>query len=229
MQTSLRLVLFFAFAASLRAAIGVNTTYEQVIAEKGPPAGKMQAGDSMVLRYADATIKLRGGRVVSIDAVKNAPPAPAPGAPADSAPARAEPAPAAPAVRSAATHASGKATWTTDYRAALATAKEQKRHVFLFFTGSDWCGWCMRLQKEILSTPDFAKYASEKLVLVEIDFPKGKPLSPDAKSQNNALAQRYRVQGFPTVIVLNGDGRQIAELGYQEGGPGPFVKKLKAL
>jgi thiol-disulfide isomerase/thioredoxin len=218
MHTPLRLVLFFAFAVSLRAAIGVNTTYEQVIAEKGPPAGKMQAGENMVLRYPDATIKLKGGRVVSIDAPNNS-------ASAAKSPPAAESAPAP----AGAARAGGKATWTTDYTAALATAKEQKRHVFLFFTGSDWCGWCMRLQKEILSTSDFAKYASEKLVLVEIDFPKKNPLSSKAQSQNNALAQRYGVQGFPTVIVLDASGKRVGELGYQEGGPGPFVKALKAL
>jgi thiol-disulfide isomerase/thioredoxin len=226
MHIPLRLVFFLSLALSLRAAIGVDTTYEQVIAEKGPPSGKMQAGENMVLRYADVTIRLRAGRVISIEAAKGASHAAGP----SNAPEIAPPKPESPApVKAEPARTAEKGAWTTNYRAALAEAKEQKRHVFLFFTGSDWCGWCMRLNKEILSTPDFARYASEKLVLVEVDFPKGKPQSAEVKSQNAALAQRYRVQGFPTVIVLDGNGRQVGELGYQEGGPGPFVKKLKAL
>jgi thiol-disulfide isomerase/thioredoxin len=228
MHLPFRLVFFLASALSLHATIGVDTTYEQVLAEKGPPSGKMQAGDNMVLRYPDATIRLRGGRVISVEAAKGASHAASPSsAPApDTAPAKPEsPAP----TKTEPARTAEKGAWTTNYRAALAEAREQKRHVFLFFTGSDWCGWCMRLNKEILSTSDFARYASEKLVLVEIDFPKGKPQSADVKSQNAALAQRFRVQGFPTVIVLDGNGRQLGELGYQEGGPGPFVKKLKAL
>jgi thiol-disulfide isomerase/thioredoxin len=225
MHTPLRLVFFLASALSLHATVGVDTTYEQVIAEKGPPSGKMQAGENMVLRYPDATIRLRAGRVISVEAAKGAPQAASPSSAPEAPPPKPESAPANPAPARTAE----KGTWTTNYRAALAEAKEQKRHVFLFFTGSDWCGWCMRLNKEILSTPDFARYASEKLVLVEVDFPKGKSQSAEVKSQNAALAQRYRVQGFPTVIVLDGNGRQVGELGYQEGGPGPFVKKLKAL
>ena len=209
----------FTFALSLRAAIGVDSTYDQVIAEKGPPSGKMQAGDNMVLRYPDATIRLRSGRVVSVEAAKNAPPAPSqPAAP-----------PAASKTMAAAKPAPGKAAWRTDYQAALADAKEQNRRVFLFFTGSDWCIWCKRLNAEILATPEFKAYAAENLVLVELDFPKGRAQPADVAAQNNSLAQKYRVRGFPTVVVLDSAGKFVNELGYQEGGPGPFLKQLKAL
>lgn len=116
--------------------------------------------------------------------------------------------------------------WETDYAAALKQAKAENRHVFLFFTGSDWCGWCKRLNKEILSTPEFAQYSKEKLILVELDFPKKRKLAANVKSQNAMLAGKYKIEGYPTIIILDSSGSKIGELGYQEGGPGPFIASL---
>lgn len=126
-------------------------------------------------------------------------------------------------------HAKESLTWTTDYPKALAQAKAEQRHVFLFFTGSDWCVWCKRLNAEILSTPEFAKYAAEKLVLVELDFPRSKELPPALKAQNEKLAEKFSIEGYPTVIVLDSDGKTAGQLGYQEGGPGPFIEALSKL
>lgn len=120
-------------------------------------------------------------------------------------------------------------SWTTDHAAALSEAKAENRKVFLFFTGSDWCGWCKRLNREILSTPEFSQFASENLVLVELDFPRGKTQSAELKAQNTKLAQKYQIRGYPTVVVLDGAGRKVGELGYQEGGPGPFIAALKKM
>jgi thioredoxin-related protein len=117
-------------------------------------------------------------------------------------------------------------TWQTDYAAALIQAKTENRQVFLFFTGSDWCSWCKRLNKEILSTPEFARYSKEKLILVEVDFPKKRQQSATLKAQNAKLAKRYKIEGYPTVIILNSAGTKIDELGYQEGGPAPFISRL---
>jgi len=116
--------------------------------------------------------------------------------------------------------------WTTDYKAALEQAKADDRRVFLFFTGSDWCSWCKRLNKEILSTPEFQKFAGDKLVLVELDFPKAKSQSGAVKSQNAKLAQQFKIEGYPTVIVLDSTGKKVGELGYQQGGPGPFIEAI---
>ena len=138
-------------------------------------------------------------------------------------------APAPEPTRPAAAPSPATSRWTTDYAAAVSKAKESKRNVCVFFTGSDWCGWCVKLKSEVLAKPEFERYASENLVLVELDFPKGKPQSAEVKAQNNQLAQQYRVRGFPTVIVLNSAGKQIAQLGYQEGGPGPVIAALKKL
>jgi thioredoxin-related protein len=117
----------------------------------------------------------------------------------------------------------------TDFAAARDQAKAQGRHVFLFFTGSDWCGWCQRLNQEILSTPEFAQYAGEHLILVELDFPRGKPQSQALVAQNARLQQQYRIRGYPTVIVLDSSGRAVGHLGYQEGGPGPFLEALSRM
>lgn len=228
MRPLIRIMPLLVLTLSLRAAIVLDSTYEQVIAEKGQPTGKMQAGDNLVLRYPDVTIRLKAGRVIGVEAGKGQPaprvaavaPPPAPAAPT--------PAPVVATQEAGATGAK-KATWGTDYNAALTAAKGQNRRVFLFFTGSDWCGWCMRLQKEILTTPEFASYASENLVLVELDFPQKKRLPAPMKSQNETLARKYGIEGFPTVIVLDGSGRKVGQLGYQEGGPAPFVKALKSL
>ncbi len=120
-------------------------------------------------------------------------------------------------------------TWTDDYAAAKVAARDGDRAVFLFFTGSDWCGWCKKLDREILSTPEFAAFAGQNLVLVKIDFPHYTPLPPVQANKNRALAENYQVEGFPTVIVLAKDGRVAGRLGYMEGGPAAFLQQMKSL
>jgi len=118
--------------------------------------------------------------------------------------------------------------WLTDLPKALAKAKDEKKLVLLDFTGSDWCGWCIKFNKEVLATPEFKQYANKNLVLVELDFPRRKALSPELKKANEALKDKYRVDGFPTFVVLNGDGREVGrQVGYSEGGPKAFVAKLE--
>jgi thioredoxin-related protein len=119
------------------------------------------------------------------------------------------------------------AQWTTDYAAGLASARQQNRAVFLFFTGSDWCGWCQKLDAEVLSTPEFGTFANENLVLVKIDFPRRSPLPAAQAAQNDALAQQFNIQGFPTVLILNGGGKILGQTGYIPGGPAAFIQQLR--
>ena len=119
--------------------------------------------------------------------------------------------------------------WLTDLPKAQAKAKEEKKLVMLDFTGSDWCGWCIKLNKEVFSKPEFAEYASKNLVLVEVDFPRTKKLSAELKKANAALQEKYKIQGYPTIIVLNSDGKKVGELGYEPGGPKPFIAGLEKL
>ena len=117
--------------------------------------------------------------------------------------------------------------WMTDLPKAQAKAKEEKRMVLLDFTGSDWCSWCIKLHNEVFSKPEFAEYARKNLVLVEVDFPRKKKLSAEQKKANDALQQKYRIDGYPTIIVLNGEGKKIGELGYMPGGPKAFLAELE--
>jgi thioredoxin-related protein len=120
-------------------------------------------------------------------------------------------------------------TWETDFEAAKAKAKASGKPMLLDFTGSDWCGWCIRLDKEVFSRPEFAAFASKALVLVELDFPRGKSQPEAVKKQNEALAKQYGVQGFPTIVLLSPEGKLLAETGYQRGGAAKYVAHLKEL
>ena len=122
-----------------------------------------------------------------------------------------------------------KPGWSTSYEQGQQEAKANNKLVLLDFTGSDWCGWCVLLDREVFSKPQFKEYASKNLVLIEVDFPKRKTLSDALKKQNLVLARRYQVQGFPTIIVLNGDGQVVGELGYVKGGPTAFIAELERL
>lgn len=128
-----------------------------------------------------------------------------------------------------ATSARAELNWLTDPKVAQAEAKQANKLVMLDFTGSDWCGWCIRLRKEVFSKPEFQEYANKNLVLVEIDFPKGKAQARELAQQNMQLASRYSVQGFPTLIVLDANGKKVGELGYVEGGPTAFIGELEKL
>ena len=119
--------------------------------------------------------------------------------------------------------------WTTDAAKAQEKAKTEKKLVLMDFTGSDWCGWCIKLNKEVFSQQAFTDYAKKNLVLVEVDFPRKKTIDAGQKKANEALAKKYKIKGFPTIIVLNGEGKQVGELGYMEGGPKAFIAELEKL
>jgi len=117
--------------------------------------------------------------------------------------------------------------WLTDYVKALAQAKTENKPVLIDFTGSDWCGWCMKLDREVFSVQDFKSYAAQKLVLLKIDFPRRKTLPASETAQNQKLSRQFNIQGFPTVVVLKPDGTQAGELGYMPGGPKAFISALE--
>src|SRR5439155_1188246 len=118
--------------------------------------------------------------------------------------------------------------WLTDLPKAQAQAKKENKLVMLDFTGSDWCGWCIKLNKEVFSKSEFADYAKKNLVLVEVDFPHGKKQTEEQKKANQKLFEKYKIEGYPTIIVLNGEGTQVGELGYMSN-PTPFIEELDKL
>jgi len=122
-----------------------------------------------------------------------------------------------------------KSGWSEDYTQSLAQGKAEKKLVLLDFTGSDWCVWCKKLDKEVFSTPEFQDYAKEHLVLMEVDFPQQKAQEGKIKAQNDKLQAKFNIEGYPTVIVLNSEGKPVGKLGYMEGGPKAFIAALEQL
>jgi len=129
------------------------------------------------------------------------------------------------ALTSAATFA--KTGWVDDFDKGLAKAKAEKKVAVVDFTGSDWCGWCIKLDKEIFSKKEFKDYAKDKLVLVEVDFPQSKPLPKKKQERHDQLQKEHKVEGFPTVLVFDSEGKEIGRLGYVEGGPSAFIAELE--
>lgn len=121
-----------------------------------------------------------------------------------------------------------QAEWSENYDDAIAQAKKEDKLVLVNFTGSDWCGWCIKLDKEVFSQEDFKKYADENLVLLKLDFPRNVPQEKEVVAQNEKLAKQYGIRGFPTIVMLNGKEKEVGRLGYVEGGPSAFIKKLES-
>jgi protein disulfide-isomerase len=118
-------------------------------------------------------------------------------------------------------------SWLTSVPDAKAKAEKENKLVLLDFTGSDWCGWCMKLHAETFSKSEFADYAKKNLVLVEVDFPNNKPQSDELKAANKALAEKYKVTGYPTLVVMKPDGTVVwKQNGYLQGGPSAMIAKL---
>lgn len=125
--------------------------------------------------------------------------------------------------------------WYTDIARAAEVSNATNKPIFAFFTGSDWCVWCKRLQMNVFAKKDFIRWANQNVVLVELDFPRGKQLSPELQQQNNSLQQTFQVQGYPTVWMFfmsrqeSGSGYNInalGSLGYP-GGAEPGKEELK--
>jgi len=121
-----------------------------------------------------------------------------------------------------------ESTWLTDLPRAQAQAKSENKIVLMDFTGSDWCPWCIKFDKEVLDTPEFQEYAAKNVVLVKLDFPHKLVQGDDLKKANAALKTQYDVHGFPTLLVLDKDGKEIGrQVGYSKGGPQAFITKLE--
>jgi len=203
-------------AATSAFAVAIGDPYEKVVAEKGTPLGIVGAGTIRILTYRDAIIKMKGDAVDSIRAADKSPtivvnPAPA-------AVAKPRPAPY-----------DGPAVWETDFGTALEQARARQCHVLILYTGSDWCPWCKRMEAEVYSQPEFAKYSHGKFVLLKLDYLRHTPQSDATKAQNAEMLQRYNVHGYPYALVVDMNGNAIARIeGYQEGGPAHFIQMIQA-
>jgi protein disulfide-isomerase len=127
------------------------------------------------------------------------------------------------------TAADAKPDWKTDLAKAQEQAKKEKKLILLDFTGSDWCGWCIKLNHDTFSKQEWSAYAKTNLVLVEVDFPRGKEQSDSLKKANEALQKKYKVEGFPTIIVIKPDGKAVwSNEGYLGGGPKAMIDAIES-
>jgi len=122
-------------------------------------------------------------------------------------------------------------TWLNDFEQAKTLAQERHKLILLNFSGSDWCGPCIKMKREIFETPEFQSYADENLVLVRADFPRQKKNRLDAKQQehNGKLAEQYNPTGkFPLTLLMTAEGKVIQEWnGYSNGSVTEFVDQLR--
>ncbi|MFZ0454810.1 MAG: thioredoxin fold domain-containing protein [Ignavibacteriaceae bacterium] len=119
--------------------------------------------------------------------------------------------------------------WNNNLEKAVDIAKKQDKAILINFSGSDWCKWCKKLDSEVFSQNEFINYAKKNLVLVKIDFPQYTQQDPAVQSYNKEVAQMFKVQGFPTVVVIDKNQKLAAYTGYQEGGAGNYVQYLKSV
>jgi thioredoxin-related protein len=128
------------------------------------------------------------------------------------------------------TSIAGGEGWTSDFEAAKKQAAESKKDLLIDFTGSDWCGWCIKLVDEVFKHDAFKTGVKDTFVLVEIDFPKDKTkVTDEVRAQNEKLQELYGIEGFPTILLTDSEGRPYATTGYQKGGPEKYVEHLNEL
>jgi protein disulfide-isomerase len=114
-----------------------------------------------------------------------------------------------------------------DVTAAAAQARETGRMLLMNFSGSDWCGWCIKLDNEILSQPAFQAYAEQNVVSVMLDFPRRTRQEPAVKEQNERMMRHFGVRGFPTLLLFSPEGELMARLGYEPGGPEALIRSIE--
>ena len=124
--------------------------------------------------------------------------------------------------------ASERVSWLTDLDEGIKVAKAEKKAILVDFTGSDWCGWCIRLKKEVFDQKEFA-VATKDFVLVELDYPQKKKQPAEEKAKNKALAEKFGIEGFPTILLLDSNGVPFAQTGYEAGGPVKYLAHLADL
>ena len=120
--------------------------------------------------------------------------------------------------------------WMTDLPKAQSKAKAEKKMVLMDFNGSDWCPPCKALRKNVLSTPEFMEYAKKNLVLVDVDFPRHTEQTEELKKANEALSEKFGIEGFPTIVVLSSDGKELKKtVGYSGKTTKEFISELEKL
>lgn len=116
--------------------------------------------------------------------------------------------------------------WSTNYYQALQKSQATNKPILLLFTGSDWCPYCIKLDREVFEKPEFSKLAGDKFIFVLLDQPKRQSQPAELSATITQLQQKYHITGLPTVVLIDSSERVISELGYQAGGPTAYAKTL---
>jgi protein disulfide-isomerase len=119
--------------------------------------------------------------------------------------------------------------WKTDFKKASSAAKASGKYIMLDFSGSDWCGWCIKLENEVFSQEAFKDFAEKNLICVLVDFPRNKKQTGEQKQQNRDLATKYGIRGYPTIIILGPDREPVGKTGYLQGGSKNYAQHLNEI
>jgi len=121
---------------------------------------------------------------------------------------------------------SGTFKWYTNFDEASMVASQSRRPMVLYFTGSDWCGWCKKMDQEVFASSEFQNAVGGKYIFVKLDFPMNSKLPESEMRQNAQLKQRYGVTGYPTLVLIDSEGSFIGETGYRSGGGRSYAEWL---
>jgi len=127
-----------------------------------------------------------------------------------------------------------EAKWHDNFEEASKISKQTNKPILANFTGSDWCGWCIKLDKQVFNTKEFNEWAKENVVLLTVDFPRRKKLPENIVAQNDALQRAFQVRGYPTIWLMNsGDGEvptdgivPLGKTSYVKGGPEKWIASI---
>lgn len=117
--------------------------------------------------------------------------------------------------------------WYDNLDEAMKESERLHRPIFALFTGSDWCPWCIKLEREILSKPEFQKYAARHFIMFKVDELRKTRMPQGVALKNREYLNKYGVRGFPTVLLLDKKGRLLTQTGYRAGGPENYIEHLK--
>lgn len=116
--------------------------------------------------------------------------------------------------------------FTENVAGAIQQAKTDGKDLYWHFTGTDWCGWCMKLDKEVYQHDAFKKAVTDRFVMISLDFPRKRVLPDEVKKQNAKWKNTFGVTGFPTIYLTDADQRPYAKTGYRPGGPEKYAAHL---
>jgi protein disulfide-isomerase len=135
----------------------------------------------------------------------------------------------APEQRDVVAKGAAKIRWVETYRQAVDESRRTGKPIVLYFTGSDWCHWCMKIDQELISSPAFVDKVQDKLIFVHVDFPQKQQLPEQRTKENERLRDQFKVEGFPQLVVVNAKGEILGTLGYRAVTPEAYADTLLAL